>query len=231
MPSRPRSSTGAIRELTGGNAFLVTELWRELVDADDVDIGPGGARLNRPAAELGTPTTVREVVNQRLPRLSAEANEVLELAAVAGADFELDTVRRAEVVPGDVLLDAVDEAVRNGLLVEEPGRRLAYRFAHELVRRAVDRPALRGAGGRDPPPRRRGARGAAARTATAAGRSPRSRTTTLRRPPVGGVERGDRLQPARGRVGGAARSPSTRPRRGSRSRSSSAFASRPSAST
>jgi tetratricopeptide (TPR) repeat protein len=40
-------------------------------------------------------------------------------------------------VRGDVLLDAVDEAVRNGLLVEEPGRRLAYRFAHELVRRAV----------------------------------------------------------------------------------------------
>jgi DNA-binding CsgD family transcriptional regulator/tetratricopeptide (TPR) repeat protein len=127
----------AILGLTGGNAFLVTELWRELLDANDVDIGPGGARLTRPAAELGTPTTVREVVNQRLMRLSAEANELLALAAVAGADFELDTVRRTGVVPDPALLDAVDEAVRNGLLVEEPGRRLAYRFAHELVRRAV----------------------------------------------------------------------------------------------
>jgi len=129
--------TAAILELTGGNAFLVTELWRELLEAGVVDIGLGGARLTRPVAELGTPTTVREVVAQRLSRLSAGANEVLALAAVAGADFELDTVRRTGVVPGDVLLDAVDEAVRNGLLVEEPGRRLAYRFAHELVRRAV----------------------------------------------------------------------------------------------
>ena len=91
--------------------------------AGAIEIGPGGALLARPAAELGAPTTVREVVNQRLSRLSAETNEVLALAAVAGADFELETVRRAEVVPEPVLLDAVDEAVRNGLLVEEPGRR------------------------------------------------------------------------------------------------------------
>ena len=129
--------TTAILGLTGGNAFLVTELWRELLDANVVEVGRGGARLLRPAAELGTPTTVREVVNHRLTRLSAAANELLALAAVAGADFELETVRRTEVVPGTVLLEAVDESVRNGMLVEEPGRRLAYRFAHELVRRAV----------------------------------------------------------------------------------------------
>ncbi len=127
----------AIEGLTGGNAFLVTELWRELLDAGAIEIGPGGARLARPAAELGAPTTVREVVNQRLTRLSPEANEVLALAAVAGAEFELHTVRRANVVPEAVLLDAVDEAVGTGLLVEDPGARIAYRFAHELVRRAV----------------------------------------------------------------------------------------------
>jgi DNA-binding CsgD family transcriptional regulator len=127
----------AIESLTGGNAFLVTELWRELLDAGAIEIGRGRARLARPTAELGAPTTVREVVRQRLLRLSPEANEVLELAAVAGAEFELDTVRRADVVPEAVLLDAVGEGVRTGVLVEEPGRRLAYRFAHELVRRAV----------------------------------------------------------------------------------------------
>lgn len=127
----------AIAGLTGGNAFLVTELWRELLDAGAITVEAGSARLTRPAVQLGTPTTVREVVSQRLARLSVDANEVLALGAVAGGDFELDTVRRTGVVSAHVLSDAVDEAVRSGLLEEEPGRRLAYRFAHELVRRAV----------------------------------------------------------------------------------------------
>jgi DNA-binding CsgD family transcriptional regulator len=123
--------------LTGGNAFLVTELWRELVDSAAIEIGPSTARLARPAAELGAPTTVREVVNQRLSRLSAEAKTLLELAAVAGAELELDTIRRTAVVPEAALAAAVDEAVDSGLLLEEPGHRLAYRFTHELMRRAI----------------------------------------------------------------------------------------------
>ena len=130
--------TSVVGDLTGGNAFLVTELWRELVDSAAVDIGAYGARLSRPAAELGVPTTVRDVVNQRLSRLAPETRDVLELAAVMGADFELDTVRRASIVDETALIGAIEEAVRSGLLVEEPGRGLAYRFAHELVRRAVD---------------------------------------------------------------------------------------------
>jgi DNA-binding CsgD family transcriptional regulator len=126
-----------IAELTGGNAFLLNELWRELVESGAIVVGRLSARLARPAAELEAPTTVREVVSQRLTRLSTQANELLELAAVAGTEFELDTVRRAAAVTEAALLDAIDEAVRSGLLVEEPGRGLAFRFAHELVRRAI----------------------------------------------------------------------------------------------
>ena len=128
----------AIEELTGGNAFLVTELWRELVGSGAVTTGPHGARLARATSELGVPTTVREVVDQRLARLSPGTIEVLELAAVTGADFELDTVRRATSGGDETLVGALEEAVRSGLLVEESGRGLSYRFAHELVRRAVD---------------------------------------------------------------------------------------------
>ena len=129
---------GAITDLTGGNAFLVTELWRELVGSGAVETGPHGARLTRGAEALGVPTTVREMVDQRLARLSPGTIEVLELAAVMGADFELHTVRRAASGGEEVLVDALEEAVRSGLLVEEPGLGLSYRFVHELVRRAVD---------------------------------------------------------------------------------------------
>ena len=127
----------AIAALTGGNAFLVTELWRELAGSGAVEIGPSGARLAREAAELGAPKTVQEVVNQRLAGLTPEANALLELAAVVGTSFALDTLRRSAVLDEPALLDAVDAGAAAGLLVEEPGRGLAYRFAHELVRRAV----------------------------------------------------------------------------------------------
>ena len=52
--------------------------------------GRGGGRAGRgaasrdPSRSSATPTTVREVVSQRLARLSPETNEVLALAAVAG---------------------------------------------------------------------------------------------------------------------------------------------------
>lgn len=127
----------AIGTLTDGNAFLLTELWRELVDSRAIEVGASTVRLTRPVADIGTPETVREVVTQRLGRLEPVTGHVLELAAVVGAEFELQTVRRAAALPEGQLLDAIDDAVRNGLVVEAPGLRLAYRFAHELVRRAV----------------------------------------------------------------------------------------------
>ncbi len=125
-----------VASLTDGNAFLLTELWRELVDSDAIEIGADRIRLLRSLA-VESPETVREVVAQRVARLDATTGEVLELGAAAGSTFELDVVRRAAGIGEASLLDAVDEAVRSGLVVEASGIGLTYRFAHELFRRSV----------------------------------------------------------------------------------------------
>jgi DNA-binding CsgD family transcriptional regulator/tetratricopeptide (TPR) repeat protein len=132
-PELPR----AISELTGGNPFLVCELWRALIETRLVEVEGGTIRLTRPLAELGTPESVREVVSRRLARLSPRTIDVLELTAVAGAEFGLELVREAGDLADPELLQALDEAVRSGMLEELPSRRLAYRFTHELVRRAL----------------------------------------------------------------------------------------------
>jgi predicted ATPase/DNA-binding CsgD family transcriptional regulator len=126
-----------ITELTDGNAFLVTELWRELVETGSLGDADGLLRLERPLRSLATPDSVRAVVSQRLDRLSPSTVAVLETAAVAGSQFELVTLRAAAGLPERDLLDAVDEAERNGLITEVPSRGLAYRFSHELARLAV----------------------------------------------------------------------------------------------
>ncbi len=124
----------ALADTTDGNPFLVCELWRSLVEGDAVEISDGAVRLKRPLEELATPESVREVVARRLARLRPATADLLELAATAGSEFELDVLRP---VAEDELLPALEEAVSSGMIEELASRGLAYRFTHELVRRSL----------------------------------------------------------------------------------------------
>ena len=114
---------GAISELTDGNPFLMTELWRTL--AED-------GRLER------TPQSVRDVVSGRLARVAPETTAMLEAAAVAGPQFRLDIIRGASELDERSLLGALDEAARSGIVQEVPGAAFGFRFTHELLRRAIE---------------------------------------------------------------------------------------------
>src|SRR4051794_22174517 len=127
----------AFSELTDGNAFLVCELWRAGGETRMVTVAGGAIRLAAPLTELGTPESVREVVSRRLTRLEPATAELLELAAVAGPEFEVELLRAAAAPAGPEFLAALEEAVSFGILEELPSRRLAYRFTPELVRRAL----------------------------------------------------------------------------------------------
>ena len=75
---RPRRGSAArsaacCSELTGGNAFLMTELWRTLLEADAVSVDAADRGWHGRSAELGSPEGVREVVSQRLARLEPPA--------------------------------------------------------------------------------------------------------------------------------------------------------------
>ena len=124
-----------LQGLTGGNAFLMTELWRSLLEADPVSID-SGATLAGAVANLGSPEGVREVVSQRLARLSPATTRLLELAAVAGPDFDLSIFGHGGP-PDPGVPAALEEAIAHGMIEEAPSQVLAYRFTHELVRRAL----------------------------------------------------------------------------------------------
>lgn len=132
-----RRLAGEIGALTEGNPFLVCELWRALVETGSVELDGPAIRIARPPAELSSPESVREVVSQRLSRLGAATIDLLELAAAAGSQFDLDVVRRAAGLDEPELLATLDEAVRSGMIEELPTQGLACRFTHELVRRAL----------------------------------------------------------------------------------------------
>ena len=127
----------AIRSLSEGNAFLVCELWRALLETGSIQLVGGAIQIHRVPQELDSPDGVREVVERRLTRLAPVTVDLLELGATAGTAFELTVVRHASGLADADLLPALDEAVRSGMIDEVPSDRLAWRFAHELVRRAL----------------------------------------------------------------------------------------------
>ena len=126
-----------IHDLTGGNAFLVCELWRALLETGTVEVVDGCILVTRPLAELATPESVSEVVSQRLSRLAPSTSDLLELAAVAGPEFELEPIGRAAKLTEPELLAALEEAIGSGMIEELPSQRMACRFTHEIVRRAL----------------------------------------------------------------------------------------------
>jgi DNA-binding CsgD family transcriptional regulator/tetratricopeptide (TPR) repeat protein len=124
-------------ELTRGNAFLITELWRTLLETDSLPVhGSGTGDLADAVMRLGSPDGVREVVNQRLERLSTATTDLLELAAVAGSEFDLSVIGGSGLT-GPELDDALGQATAHGMIEELPSGQVAYRFTHELVRRAL----------------------------------------------------------------------------------------------
>jgi len=111
------ATAALIHRRSGGNPFFVRELARLLA-------AEGGAALER------IPAGVRDVIRHRLARLPEPAQTVLRQAAVLGRDVDPEVLAELAGDPA-ALLDALDDALRAGLLTEEAGR---PRFTHILVR-------------------------------------------------------------------------------------------------
>jgi class 3 adenylate cyclase/tetratricopeptide (TPR) repeat protein len=119
---------------TSGNPFFLEEVMRHLVEARLVPAdGTAGA-----IETLDLPESVREVVARRLRRLPTTVNDVLDLAAVVGRQFDAVLLARAAGEPTDTVLGALDRAVEAGVLRTDPAVVGRYVFAHALIRQTVN---------------------------------------------------------------------------------------------
>jgi DNA-binding SARP family transcriptional activator/tetratricopeptide (TPR) repeat protein len=116
-----RAAVRGLSERTAGNPFFVRELTQHAVEA---------------AESAPVPHGVLDIVAARVGRLRDQTQRLLELAAVAGSEFDAELLRAGSGEREEVVLDAIDEALRAGLLRELPdGRQLG--FVHALVREAL----------------------------------------------------------------------------------------------
>jgi DNA-binding CsgD family transcriptional regulator len=124
-----RRAAALFHEQTGGNPFFLRELWRDLA-------GCGGLAGIRPGA-FAAPASVRDALEHRLSRLTADHQEVIELAAVIGEVFDSAELLAMSLHPADTVLDALDAAVDLGIIELSAGADGRFAFLHAIARQVL----------------------------------------------------------------------------------------------
>lgn len=135
----PPALVRAIYSETEGNPFFLGEVYRYLTEEGRL-FGPDGRFLDDlTLADLDAPASVRLVVGRRLRRLDPKTPPVLAAAAVVGRAFSVEVLEAMHDADPDVVLDAVEEAARAGLIVAAPdvSGEDRFLFSHELVRQTL----------------------------------------------------------------------------------------------
>jgi tetratricopeptide (TPR) repeat protein len=131
LPSQGLAET--IYAHTEGNPFFMTEVIRFLQEQGELSgesiRGYQGFRI---------PEGVREVIGQRLNRLSQQCYQTLTTASVIGREFGLKLLSRLSGgVSEEQLLAVMDEALAAYLIQELPGLAESYQFSHALVQETL----------------------------------------------------------------------------------------------
>ena len=137
----PPGLVASIYAHTDGNPFFMKEVVRLLSERRELTAAgmgvPEGIRI---------PEGVREVIGQRLNRVSQQCNEVLTTASIIGREFDfhlLHTLDRGPDTSGRIaptenqLLKVIDEALDAHLIEELSGGKERYQFSHALIQQTL----------------------------------------------------------------------------------------------
>ncbi len=128
----PHGLAAAVHHQSEGNPLFVREIVRLLIDEGRLD-NPDDVRSWR----LTIPSGIQETIALRTDGLSDNAYRILSTASVSGRDFELTVVSRVAGLDELDALDALEEAMRTGLIEESRSTSGAFRFSHAITRETI----------------------------------------------------------------------------------------------
>jgi DNA-binding CsgD family transcriptional regulator len=124
----------AICALTQGNPFFVEEVLKSLVANGEVFLRDG-VWSRKPMDQLRIPRSIQDAVQTRLTGLSAPAQRLVRIAAVAGRRFDFTLLQTVTRFDEAALLELIRELIEAQLVVEESADHFAFR--HELTRQVI----------------------------------------------------------------------------------------------
>jgi tetratricopeptide (TPR) repeat protein len=113
----------ALRAQTAGNPLYASQLIRHWTETG--------------FDQHTVPSSLRDVVWSRVNAIGADATEVLTAASVLGVEFYEDVLLEMVGLPDSTVIDTLDAAARNGLLIDAASVRRSLRFVHALVANAL----------------------------------------------------------------------------------------------
>lgn len=135
LPRSPQPEfLAAIHQLTDGNPFFVEEVLKSFVASGEV-FEMGGQWSRKPISQLRVPRTVQAAVRGRTAQLSAAAQKLLSIAAVAGQRWDFDVLQRLTGHDETTLIGYIKDMIAAQLVVEESAESFAFR--HALTRQAI----------------------------------------------------------------------------------------------
>jgi predicted ATPase/signal transduction histidine kinase len=136
----PESAAELAEEIgsrTNGNPYETVELLNALRRDGVLTVGSGGWRWEMAAVRSHLPLSVgNELVTGEVAAMPEPTRRAVEAMACLGGHAEL-SVLQAAIDEQHSAPDVLRPALRDGLLVAEPGRRDAVRFRHDRVRETV----------------------------------------------------------------------------------------------
>ena len=120
-------------ERTEGNPFVLEEMLREVVESS----GSGGGVDRDAVGKTRLPESVRHAILLRVQRLGDERSAVLEAAAALGRSFDHGILLEVSGAPETTVHEALEAAVAQQLIEEDPGRPGRYSWRHALTQEAI----------------------------------------------------------------------------------------------
>lgn len=119
-----RTAANAVVERSAGNPLFVWEFGQLMAESGRLDVAPAAV-----------PDAVAAVIERRLARLPEDVVAVLQVAAVAGKTFDVQTVSAVGTVAAAKAAAAIDEAAVTGVV--SPIDASAFAFSHDVVHDVV----------------------------------------------------------------------------------------------
>lgn len=132
----PSELVKALGEATEGNPLFVREVLLHLLEEGKILRDGQGWTSKLSIEELGIPEGVRQVISQRLMKLSEQANQLLSVASAFNGAFDFEIAAAVAQLDEPVALSAIDEALDAQLLKPGP-KSESFDFSQAMIRHTL----------------------------------------------------------------------------------------------